>query len=264
MQIWRLVAHHEEAEKALEQMVNSGRIAIGWSDLDDLSEWQPSNSREISSKLREIRPIVTNSGAAGVCLWRFFKGMEIGDQVIVSANKKRRYVFEVTSPYFYDSENTIIGYAHQREVTLTMINPDALWHATSGVADGESVQWALAKCNGTKKSEEIIYTEGKRYSVTSTAIERDQAARSKCLAHYGYSCQVCSIDFEQVYGEIGSNYIHVHHRVDLASQTGEHNIDPIKDLIPLCPNCHAMVHTQKPAMSIEKLKSTYKAHHKPV
>ncbi|MBY7799492.1 HNH endonuclease [Vibrio fluvialis] len=95
-------------------------------------------------------------------------------------------------------------------------------------------------------------------------MERDQAARSKCLAHYGYSCQVCSIDFEQVYGEIGSNYIHVHHRVDLASQTGEHNIDPIKDLIPLCPNCHAMVHTQKPAMSIEKLKSTYKAHHKPV
>lgn len=67
MQIWRLVAHHEEAEKALEQMVNSGRIAIGWSDLDDLSEWQPSNSREISSKLREIRPIVTNSGAAGAC-----------------------------------------------------------------------------------------------------------------------------------------------------------------------------------------------------
>lgn len=265
MQIWRLVAHHAQAEKALEQMISNGLIAIGWSDLGDLSEWQPINSREISSKLQDIRSTVSNAMMAGPSLWNFFKKVEIGDQIIVTANRKRRYVFEVTGSYFYDNVNSILGYAHQRQAALTDINPEQLWQASgAGVAEGENIRWTLAKCNGTKKSEDIIHKEGRRYSVTSTAIERDKVARSKCLAHYGYTCQVCLINFEQEYGEIGKNYIHVHHRIDLASRNGEHTIDPIQDLIPLCPNCHAMVHTQKPAMSIEKLRSTYKAHQKRV
>ncbi len=62
-----------------------------------------------------------------------------------------------------------------------------------------------------------------------------------------------------MYGEIGRDYIHIHHRIDLAHRDGMHVIDPEKDLVPLCPNCHAMVHTEKPAMSVEKLRSIYEA-----
>ncbi|CAM4087342.1 hypothetical protein VINE108521_07295 [Vibrio neonatus] len=43
MDIWRLVTHHEESETALDQIIQRGRIAIGWSDLGDLSIWQPEN-----------------------------------------------------------------------------------------------------------------------------------------------------------------------------------------------------------------------------
>lgn len=104
---------------------------------------------------------------------------------------------------------------------------------------------------------EIVYKEGKRFSITSTAIERDSFARKRCLEYFGYTCQVCGMNFEEVYGKIGKNFIHVHHRVDLAHKEGEHMIDPVKDLIPLCPNCHAMIHTERPAMSLEVLQDIY-------
>ncbi|MEA3250568.1 MAG: HNH endonuclease [Pseudomonadota bacterium] len=97
--------------------------------------------------------------------------------------------------------------------------------------------------------------EGKRFSVTSTAIERSPAARETCLAHYGYKyeCEACGFNFERAYGEHGKNYIHVHHRIELASSEGPIYTDPAKDLIPLCPNCHAMVHRGKGTMSVEEL-----------
>ena len=69
------------------------------------------------------------------------------------------------------------------------------------------------------------------------------------------------LNFEDEYGEIGKHFIHVHHRVDISHTKGEHVIDPTEDLVPLCPNCHAMVHTEEPAMSVEKLKEIFEARH---
>ena len=61
------------------------------------------------------------------------------------------------------------------------------------------------------------------------------------------------MDFGEVYGAVGAGYIHVHHVTPLSEVTGEREIDPVTDLIPVCPNCHAMLHrTQSP--SIDALK----------
>jgi len=262
MQIWKLITHHEKSEEALQEMIVKNRIAIGWSDLGDITLLKPRNSKEISSKIKEIRTDVSNAMMAGPSLWNLYSEVEIGDQIIIIANGKRQCVFEVIGDYVFDRKNSIFGYSHQRPTILTDIDPQELWLASdSSVAAGENQRWTLSKCKGTKKSEEIIYFEGTKYSVNSTAIERDSLARKKCLDYFGYSCNICSINFEEEYGEIGKSYIHVHHRIDLAYTDGEHTIDPEKDLIPLCPNCHAMVHTDKPAMSIEKLKSIYEAQH---
>jgi 5-methylcytosine-specific restriction protein A len=65
---------------------------------------------------------------------------------------------------------------------------------------------------------------------------------------------VCGFDFEKSYGEIGKGFIHVHHKVDIATIGKSYQVDPINDLIPVCPNCHAMLHTEKPAMDIETLR----------
>lgn len=99
------------------------------------------------------------------------------------------------------------------------------------------------------------YTEGTANQITQTRYERNPFARAACIKHYGYSCSVCEFDFEKHYGEIGKNFIHVHHLTQVATVGKIYEVDPIKDLIPVCPNCHAMLHKQNPPLTIDYLKS---------
>jgi 5-methylcytosine-specific restriction protein A len=109
--------------------------------------------------------------------------------------------------------------------------------------------------NETSKSKKI--KEGNPYCLTITKYERNQHARNECLKHFGYLCQVCNIDFEKNYGEIGKEFIHVHHLTKISSIGKTYEIDPIKDLIPLCPNCHSMVHRRQIPYTIIELKEIY-------
>lgn len=102
------------------------------------------------------------------------------------------------------------------------------------------------------------YIEGASREITVNAYERNGKARAACLAHSGYTCIVCNFDFESVYGEIGKNYIHVHHVVPISEIKKEYSLDPIKDLVPVCPNCHAMIHRTEPALTTEALKKQIK------
>ena len=65
---------------------------------------------------------------------------------------------------------------------------------------------------------------------------------------------VCGFDFEKVYEKIGKNYIHVHHIRPIATTDGEYEVNPILGLVPICPNCHAMIHAHIPPLSISELK----------
>ena len=106
--------------------------------------------------------------------------------------------------------------------------------------------------------EDIKYAEGKTKRILVNSYERNPVARQKCVEHYGTLCQVCNFDFEKIYGEIGKEFIHVHHKVDIATVGNEYSVDPINDLIPVCPNCHSMLHKKKPAYSIEEIKELMK------
>lgn len=95
--------------------------------------------------------------------------------------------------------------------------------------------------------------EGSTIQVTVNCYERSHAARQACLNHYGYSCVVCGFSFAEVYGELGHEYIHVHHLVPLAEIGEAYVVDPVADLRPVCPNCHAMLHRETPALTIMEL-----------
>ena len=101
------------------------------------------------------------------------------------------------------------------------------------------------------------YTEGSIRSITVNAYERDQKARSACLEKFGYCCAVCEMNFLKTYGEMGKNFIHIHHKKPLATIRKEYKLNPSKDLIPVCPNCHAMLHTTNPPLGINELKAIY-------
>ena len=84
--------------------------------------------------------------------------------------------------------------------------------------------------------------------------ERDGAARQACIRHYGLACVVCGLVFEERYGELGSDYIHVHHLVPISEIGASYQVDPIRYLRPICANCHAMVHCRSPPLPVEELR----------
>jgi 5-methylcytosine-specific restriction enzyme A len=100
----------------------------------------------------------------------------------------------------------------------------------------------------------VPYREGAVMRVLVNAHERNSAARKACIARHGCRYAVCDLSFESRYGAIGRDFIHVHHRKPLAGVRAEYTVDPVRDLVPVCPNCHAMLHTEEPPMSIEDLK----------
>jgi 5-methylcytosine-specific restriction protein A len=102
------------------------------------------------------------------------------------------------------------------------------------------------------------FTEGTVSQVTQTRYERNPFARASCIKYYGYSCSICEFDFEKHYGELGKNFIHVHHLTQVAAIGKPYQVDPIEDLRPVCPNCHAMLHKQSPPLTIVELKMRLK------
>lgn len=104
------------------------------------------------------------------------------------------------------------------------------------------------------------FIEGRRRKVMVNAYERNPAARSACISKHGYRCVVCGMSFEKRYGEIGRRFIHVHHKKPLAGRREEYVLIPTVDLAPVCPNCHAMLHTKNPPLGIDELKVILREH----
>lgn len=102
-------------------------------------------------------------------------------------------------------------------------------------------------------SENIEYQEGAVTVVKTNSYERNARARAACIAHFGYACSVCGLNFEDKYGDLGERFIHVHHLIEVSSIGAEYTVDPIRDLRPVCPNCHAMLHKNSPPLTIEEL-----------
>lgn len=89
-------------------------------------------------------------------------------------------------------------------------------------------------------NEEIF--EGIKKQISVNKYERSSIARAKCIEENGFLCKVCDFDFERIYGKLGKEFIHVHHITPLHTIGQTYKINYAKDLIPVCPNCHAMLH----------------------
>ncbi|MCQ6272187.1 HNH endonuclease [Pseudarthrobacter sp. R1] len=89
--------------------------------------------------------------------------------------------------------------------------------------------------SGTYPPHAVSTVEVNRY-------ERNPDARRVCLAFHGTSCAACGFSFEASYGDIGRGFIDVHHVVPPVMLGDGYQLDPVADLVPLCPNCHAMAH----------------------
>ena len=106
----------------------------------------------------------------------------------------------------------------------------ALWAATVPPAADPT-----APVPGTLPAEAFGSTRVNRY-------EQDPEARRLCLAFHGTACAACGFSFEAVFGRSGNDLIQVHHLVPGIDLEPGYELDPVADLVPLCPNCHAMSH----------------------
>jgi 5-methylcytosine-specific restriction protein A len=105
---------------------------------------------------------------------------------------------------------------------------------------------------------DLKYFEGDATLKLMTRYERNPEARAKCIEFHKPICKVCDFNFYKVYGEHGKNYIQVHHLNPISKIKKRYKIDPIKDLVPLCANCHVMIHIGSKMLTIEELKKKIK------
>jgi 5-methylcytosine-specific restriction protein A len=87
--------------------------------------------------------------------------------------------------------------------------------------------------------------EGKVKQYYSKKYERDRNNRIEALKIHGTVCQCCNFNFEKVYGDIGIGFIEIHHKKPLFSLNEEVKISPKDDLVPVCPNCHRIIHRKR-------------------
>jgi len=95
-----------------------------------------------------------------------------------------------------------------------------------------------------------VYLEGSVKQVLVNRYERDLTAREECIRHYGTVCSACKLDLNTAYGEVAAGFIHVHHLIKLSTLGPDYVLNPVDDLRPVCPNCHAIIHRRDPPYSI--------------
>ncbi len=100
--------------------------------------------------------------------------------------------------------------------------------------------------------------DGQSSVVKLTRYERNPKNRAEAIKIHGTTCLACGFNFNDFYGEeLAKDFIEVHH-IKPVSQ-GEYTVNPKTDLVPLCSNCHSMIHKEKnPPKTIEEIRNRYK------
>lgn len=107
--------------------------------------------------------------------------------------------------------------------------------------------------------DEVKVVEGATKTIKVNVYERSAYARKQAVEFHGCICAVCGFDFEAIYGIIGKGFIHIHHLKELSEIKEKYELDYKNDLVPVCPNCHSMLHKESPALTIEELKKRLKS-----
>jgi 5-methylcytosine-specific restriction protein A len=109
------------------------------------------------------------------------------------------------------------------------------------------------------KEERLHTEEGEAYACHTKEYNRNKELRDKVALKRGYRCEICGMNFEEIYGSIGKGFIEVHHIRPLAD--GVRNTDE-DDLICVCSNCHSMLHRTTPVMAPKELHKLYASENK--
>ena len=160
----------------------------------------------------------------------------------------------IEDKYWYDLERLPLMDGLKDELRIEWGRTLArIWHQ---IATHDKVIIGIPKdfpTDQTELSEDNPITEEPKFIEDGTGkqvlvkrYERNPAARWDCLKANGYRCKVCGFDSEEQYGRDFKNIIEVHHIIPISERNESYEINPKEDLIPVCPNCHTMLHSKMP------------------
>ncbi|WP_207648088.1 HNH endonuclease [Clostridium beijerinckii] len=176
------------------------------------------------------------------------------------------YIFDISSIRIFDSSITAKEYKKidklfkefgqgSRETELKHLSK-VLTLVNSKISDkDENFQFTIEEISNP---EDI--PEGAKKQIVVNAYERNREAREKCIEHYKrinngkIKCEICEFEFSERYGEKFKEKIHIHHITELSEIGDEYIVDPINDLLPVCPNCHMILHSKRPAHTPDEVK----------
>jgi hypothetical protein len=143
----------------------------------------------------------------------------------------------------------------QIEISSQIFSIENVNHLSNAISDALDFTELLAYStfeNVRREEGNLLIASGKRY-------ERSKLLRKLAIQHHGHNCVICGFSFESFYGDVGKGFIHIHHIERLADK-GRRSINPKVDLVPVCPNCHAMLHTKIPPLMPTELQLELRGH----
>lgn len=147
--------------------------------------------------------------------------------------------------YWRDGVRKISGDVYQKIVSFAGSLPDI---------ETDNVEINLSQNESDSYVFESYY-EGDKTKKYVTVYERNPKLRKQALQIHGYDCKVCGFNFEKFYGSLGKGFIHIHHIKPVSQFDAPEKVNPETDLVPLCPNCHSMIHKKRnETITIEQLK----------
>lgn len=147
------------------------------------------------------------------------------------------------APFTYEGLGYVVQYYDEHPIKV-------IWDFTK-YNDRDEVQVEISK---------PVFLEGSKYTITFNKHERNPVARRICINEYGCVCKICGFDYERFYGAYAKDYIQVHHIIPISEIGEEYEIDPLKDLMPICGNCHSIIHRKRIALRPEELVEMLKKH----
>ena len=234
---------------------------------DEIIEWHNSNGSKGTD--REIRGWSSQ-------VWRYVNEIKKGDYFYICGEEKHSIrMAKVKGDYKYNLKAKPYWWRHSRNVqwfdeikipkklhlkitclppTISFIKNEQILQRMIKIAKKLDSQTSQMP---EKNSEEETHTywEGTKKERQIKAYERKPIARQKCIEYHGSKCIICEFDFGNTYGHEYMGYIHVHHVKALSEIQEGYEVDPQKDLVPVCPNCHTVIHYKREkALTVEQVK----------
>lgn len=170
----------------------------------------------------------------------------------------------ITKSDFTSIDSTFKSFnrSHQKKVAGLLPAIFEIINEKAGFIKASSFEVSLPEEIEEKETSTLV--EGAKKQVTVNAYERNPYARIACINHYRkknkgrLKCEICGFDFGKVYGDKFVEKIHIHHLVEISSVGSEYEVNAIKDLLPICPNCHMIAHSKKPPYTPAEIKEMIK------